>query len=417
MLGPQSTRKLEWIGAKKTIFLLVFLFCVPILVGPHLSYSLQRSDFPNLYCAARMLAEGLGHQLYNAELQRQCQERYIGGMSTFYIHPPFEALLYLAVAWLPLRRAYVLWSLFSLAFLFCGLRHLAKESLPWDWRLVVGASLAFVPVLLCLMQGQDATLFLLLVILAFSAFRRGRFLAAGCWLGLGLFKFQLVLPMALILIWTHKKEGFEFARGFGLVAFALAGISAAISGWPVFTVYPKFLMHLLRQTSSGVSVQAMANLHGLIYLFFHRTQSGWKTGAVLILSCVLLLRTLSMWKQSQRAYPRSASSTYEFDFAFAQTVMFALLASFYLNPHDLSLLLLPIALLLRHISMLLSRPGFAKWLVAGLLTILYLPPMHLWVLDMRVYGLMGIPLLALFFISPWLTPRVTSPGKATTIQG
>jgi hypothetical protein len=197
----------------------------------------------------------------------------------------------------------------------------------------------------------------------------------------------------------------------------LAGISAAISGWSVFTVYPNFLIHLLRQPSSGVSVQAMANLHGLTYLFFHRTQWGWETGAVLLLSCAVLVRTLAVWKQAQRGSPVSASSTYEFDFAFAQTVMFALLASFYLNPHDLILLLLPIALLLRHISTLLSRPGFAKWVSAGLLAILFLPPMHLWVLDMRVYGLMGIPLLAFFFTSVWLTPQVTNPGKATTIQG
>ncbi|MGC1962164.1 MAG: glycosyltransferase family 87 protein, partial [Candidatus Sulfotelmatobacter sp.] len=157
---------------------------------------LQGTDFPDFYCAARMLAAGHGHHLYDADLQRQYQAHYAGRVGTLYIHPPFEAVLYLAVAWLPLRYAYLLWSLLNLAFLGVGARRLAKEILPWDWRLSLAASLTFVPALLCFLQGQDSLLLLLLAVLAFAALRRGRGFAAGCWLGLGLFKFQLALPLA-----------------------------------------------------------------------------------------------------------------------------------------------------------------------------------------------------------------------------
>ena len=46
----------------------------------------------------------------------------------------------------------------------------------------------------------------------------------------------------------------------------------------------------------------------------------------------------------------------EFDLAFASTVTFALLVSYHLNPHDLSLLLLPIALLLQSRFELSTQP-------------------------------------------------------------
>ena len=118
-----------------------------------------------------MLAAGHGHQLYDADLQRQYQARYAERVGTLYIHPPFEAVAYLAVAWLPLRCAYLLWSLLNLTFLAVGVRLLKKEILPWDWRLLLVASLTFVPTLLCFLQGQDSLLLLLLVVLAFVALR------------------------------------------------------------------------------------------------------------------------------------------------------------------------------------------------------------------------------------------------------
>ncbi|MGC1220458.1 MAG: glycosyltransferase family 87 protein, partial [Candidatus Sulfotelmatobacter sp.] len=170
------------------------------------SAALQGTDFPDFYCAARMLAAGHGHQLYDADLQRQYQARYAGRVGTLYIHPPFEAVFYLAVAWLPLRYAYLLWSLLNLTFLGFAVRRLAKEILPWDWRLSLVASLTFVPTLLCFLQGQDSLLLLLLVVSSFAALRRGRGLAAGCWLGLGLFKFQLALPLALVLVVTQNRS-------------------------------------------------------------------------------------------------------------------------------------------------------------------------------------------------------------------
>jgi hypothetical protein len=366
---------------------------------------LQGTDFPDFYCAARMLAAGHGPQLYDADLQRQYQARYAGRVGTLYIHPPFEAAIYLAVAWLPLRYAYLLWSLLNLTFLGVGVRLLAKEILPWDWRLSLGVSLTFVPTLLCFLQGQDSLLLLLLVVLSFSALRHSRGFAAGCWLGLGLFKFQLALPLALVLVVTQNRNiRTGLVKGFSLAALALAALSAAISGWSVFLIYPKFLLHLKAQPFAGIVPQAMANFRGLIYLLFHSDQSSGAVISLSILCAAALIMTLVGWRKMGRN--NNNDNKDNFDLAFANSVTFALLVSYHLNPHDLSLALLPIALLLRSTSARTpAARKTANWVTLGLLAIFLLPPLHLWALKAGAYALVGLPLLALFLSVAFLPRR------------
>jgi Glycosyltransferase family 87 len=399
-VSPAKTRK-------KSFILLVFVFGLAAFVGARIP--LQGTDFPDFYCAARMLAGGLGHQLYDADLQRQYQARYAGRVGTLYIHPPFEAVLYLSVAWLPLRYAYLLWSLLNLAFLAVAARRLVQElAPPRVWFVWFASSLIFVPVLLCLLQGQDSLLLLLLIVLAFVALRRDRAFAAGCWLGLGLFKFHLVLPLVAVLVLTQDRNARSaLAKGFSLVALALAGLSAGISGWSVFLVYPRFLLHLQAQPFAGIVPQAMANLRGLVSFFFHDDHSPGAVVTLSILCSAALIKTWMGWKKQG-----------EFDLAFANTVVFALLVSYHLNPHDLSLLLLTITLLLHRAltpTQRVSEP--ANWVTFVLLAILFLPPLHLLALRTGVYALLCLPLLAIFSNVAFLV-RQDKPrqGKAPVIS-
>jgi hypothetical protein len=380
------------------LILIIFVSVVAVFFSGRSLVLLQGADFPHFYCAARMLADGHGRQLYDAGVQRQYQARYAGRVGTLYTHPPFEAALYLVVAWLPLRRAYLLWSFLTMALIATSAIFLAREAqLRWNWRVLSVALLTFVPSVICVLQGQDSALLLLLVVLAFAMLRQERGFAAGCWLGLGLLKFQLVLPLVLVLALTQRKRcKVGLAKGFGLTALALAGLSAAISGWSVFTLYPKFLLHFKEQPFAGFAPQAMANLRGLTYFFFHSDQSPWAIAALSILSAAALIATLASWKFAGLAScPETVSTRGDLDLAFANTVLFALLVSYHLNPHDLSLVLLPIFLLLqRTLTRTPLRP--MGWVTLSLLAILFLPPLHLWALRADVYGLVGIPVLLLF---------------------
>jgi hypothetical protein len=383
----------------KTLMLLVLLSALTVFFCAHFSASSHGTDFPDFYSASRLLIAGYGHELYDAQVQRQFQSRYVGRVGTLYIHPPFEALFYLAVAWLPLNSAYALWTVLNLAFLTLIARKLASEVLPaWDWRLLLMASLTFVPALLNFLQGQDSVLLLLFVTLAFTALKCNRAFAAGCWLGLGLFKFHLVLPLALVL--ALRKGGNGFLRGFALMTVALAVLSAAISGWAVFAAYPKFLLHLQEQPFAGVFPQAMANFRGLSYVLVHNDGSPFATFTTAFLSVSALLIALIGWRGATVAsYPIYApKNQVAFDVAFGNTILFALLVSYHLNPHDLSLLLLPISLLLYRVRVegrfALTKP--AQWLVEGLIALLFLPPLHLLALEEHEYVMVAVPLLISF---------------------
>ena len=416
---PETTRNLVLRSRAKTVIFLAFVLFLFAIVGLKLSRHLQGTDFPDFYCAARMILDGHGHQLYNSEFQHEYQARLAGGIGTLYAHPPFEAILYFVVAWLPLEQAYLLWFVLNLAFLTLAVRRVTAEVLRcWDWRLALAASLTFAPVLLCLLQGQDSLLFLLVVALAFSALRSERAFAAGCWLGFGLCKFQIVLPLVLVLLLVRKsKSKSELARGFGLVALAVALFSAAISGWSVFMDYPRFLLSLQTHASSGVAPQVMANFRGLVYLLLHADRSWASIAAVLILSASALIKPLTEWRRAQTPVAQtpvdahdSASMPSDFDIAFASTILFGLLVSYYLNPHDVSLLLLPLSVLLRFVAeriLRLSRP--TDWITVALLGALFLPPLHLWALKAHVYAIVAIPILFLFLISG---PGVERGGPA-----
>lgn|SRR5579871_2317435 len=378
----------------KNLVLILFIGALAVFAARQLSAALQATDFPDFYCAARMLADGQGPHLYDAATQRQYQARYSARVGTLYIHPPFEAIVYLAVAWLPLQSAYVLWFVLSLGFLAIADYTFAHAALKdWNWHWLFVAAVTFAPVLLCLIQGQDSLLLLLLVV-AFLNLRRGRAFAAGCWLGLALFKFQIAVPLGIMLLFAWgAKARWHFARGLVLVGAVLAAISAVLCGGRVFAAYPAFLLHLKTDRYAGIYPEAMGNLRGLIYLFFHRDQSAIAVAILAAASVGLLLKSIAEWRRVP-AIPDDPISERELDRAFANSILVALLVSYHLNPHDLSLLMIPIALVLKDRSWLAEK-GFARGMTPALLALIFLPLLHIWALKTAVYGLVALPLLGL----------------------
>jgi glycosyl transferase family 87 len=383
----------------KTGIFLVFLAFLVFLLYPH-SANLKATDFPDFYCASRMVMQGHGHELYDVELQRRFQIRCAGRVGTLYIHPPFETVLYLVVAWLQLRSAYLLWCLLNLGCLALGVYIIARNTLPdWDWRYLLAVSFAFVPILLSFLQGQDSIVLLLLATLAFAAIRGKRHFAAGCWLGLALFKFQLALPLFLIL--GLQKGGTRLLRGFAFVALPMAILSAAIGGWSVFTQYPKLLLHLEQAPINGVFPTVMANFRGLVAFFFQTDSSRLAMVLVLALSVATLLLALRGYRSARRAGADAVNIQANIlvdqnDLAFGNLILFALLVSYHLNPHDLSLLLLPLLALGGTLRTERHRMSLALWLAAGLSAILFLPPLHLLALRAHAYALVALPIFALF---------------------
>lgn len=304
-------------------------------------------DFTVYFTAAKMLREGLGTQLYSPSVQYKVQQEFATNSDIRrgplpYIHPPFEALLFLPLTFVSYSAAFLFWNFINLGMLL-GVCILLRWSLVSLRRIPLTdcllACLAFFPVLGNFHQGQDAILLLLVLVLGFRALDRGADLSAGCWIAVGIFKFQFVLPIAILLIlWRGRR----FATGFGIVVTAAMAISVALVGWRGAIVYPTYSWQVISNVNfGGLPYRIMPNLTGIMNGWPILEKVGWPLRfATLTVSASLWIVLAFMKKQANR--PEL------FNLCMACAIIGALLISYNTNTYDLSLLVLPAALLLNH---------------------------------------------------------------------
>ena len=310
-------------------------------------------DFTVYYTAGKMLREGRATQLYDLRAQQAVQQEFTSDSDLRtgplpYIHPPFEALLFVPLTFLPYRDAFVLWNVVNLGMLL-AIALLLRRSLAflrdvpvWEWVL---AFLAFFPIFTNFLQGQDSILLLLLFVLAFRALDRDASFLAGCWLGLAVFKYHFAIPLILILVlWRGRKPGL----GFIATASAVALLSLEIVGWHEALQYPAFAWSVVSvpghgQTPLGLTV----NLLGLITGWPFLGGMGWLRWIVLAGSVGLLVYVARM--------RNLADDRRLFHLCFSCAVIASVLEGYNTNAHDLSLLILPLALLADHVAAKVPR--------------------------------------------------------------
>ena len=362
-------------------------------------------DFANLYVGAQIVLHGRGHQLYAPALQHEFQVRYFGGAGTYFVHPPFETLIYLPFSLLSPARAYLAWCLFNMLLLIAAARALAQSVLTkWSWRLLLAPALLFVPVLLDFLHGQDSLLLLFFVVSAFAALQGGKDFAAGCLLACGLFKFHLVLVLVIFVLLSGRKK---VLAGFASVAAILLLVSVAISGWGVLLSYPRFLAYFSHLPLAGVSNQQMANLRGLFGLAFPGRAPA-ALGLTVVSSLLVLGLAASQWVTVTRRPSHGVGLT------FANILIATILASYHVSPHDLSILLLPIALIVRHLLTRSDIPRRTRAVFMATLAVLLLPPLYVISLRVHIYTYACIPILALFAVTYVEIRRLsvrTLPGR------
>jgi hypothetical protein len=373
-------------------FFVAAMLCLHVLFFVLLRERIERGypDFTVFYTAATMLRSGLGHRLYDERAQYEVQARIIGRIPSRqgplpYIHPPFEALIFVPLTFLPYPRAFAVWDLLNVAALF-GVAFLLRRSVnalrlipPWEF---VALSLAFFPVFVCLLQGQDSILLLLLCALGFNALKRQADFLAGCWFALALFKFQLIIPLVvLIVIWKRRRV----VVGFAALLMLLVFLSVGLVGWEGALRYPVFAMRMgATQNLGAVPAALMPNLRGIV--------EGWSSGLapgvlqiVLITSSVALL-AFAAWKTKP-------VGTERLNLQFSLVTVVALLIGWHTNAHDLCLLILPLVLIADYCLHALTGERSRKLLLLPVLPILISP---FWIALWLRYGkinLMAIPLL------------------------
>jgi alpha-1,2-mannosyltransferase len=369
-------------------------------------------DFAIFYTAGKILADGQGPRLYDLRLQFEKQQEFARDVETRqkgalpYNHPPFEAVLFWPLAKLPYFPAYCVWTVANLGLLF-GIAYRLRGEVPWLQQAGVGiwvlAALAFFPVAVTLMQGQDTLWLLFCFVLAYGALRRDGEFAAGCWIGLGVFRPQFVVPLMVMVALQRR---WKVLGGFAMVGGVLGLISAAIVGWAGILHYPQFALSVDRSATGVTAPWGMPNLHGLIDTIGSTlgASEGWVVAVTVVISAGLIA-------VANRVQWRGVGP--EFDLGFSLAVVIAVLVSYHAFEHDLTLLLLPIALVVNFVgARRLGRVRRAA-LIAPVL-VLFFTPLYVWLsFQMRQTHLLALVLLAWAW-ALWLEwGRVQGAGRGT----
>jgi hypothetical protein len=347
-------------------------------------------DFTVFYTAGTAVRDGLGPQLYDEHTQYQIQEKAVGHIASRhaplpYIHPSYEALIFVPLTLLPYVWAFALWNLLN-AMMLAAVLFLLRRSVAWlrsipIWEFLA-ASLAFFPIFACFLEGQDSILLLLLCTLAFSALERKADFLAGCWLGLGVFKFQLVVPIiVLFAIWKRRR----MVAGFAVVGMLLILLSAALTGWHGLLRYTTYVMKITNTPGlGGIPAELLPNLHGLILGW--RLPLSQEIGHIVVIGVSLALLA---WAGLRGAWSRQPE-TIQLHASLA--ILTAVLIGWQTNAHDLSLLLLPLVFSVQY-CLEMPEPSRRFSLLTPVAPLLISP---LWIVLWLYFGkvnLIALPLL------------------------
>jgi hypothetical protein len=341
----------------------IFLLALTLLrfVGaPHLVGSLRNGcqDFTAFYRGAEMVRAGQAAQLHD-------------------LHPPFEELLFVPLTYLSYLPAYVVWTFLNVVMMILSLVMLRKtfaETERLSPRFLILSVTAFAPAVRALIQGQDSVLLLLLVTLSVFLLARGRVVLAGAALGCGLFKFHLVLPLALILVVRRPR----LWLGLCPMAAVLLAIWAMMTGWHGIVDYGHAVVYVENHGAGGTPIAAMPTLRGLIGLIAELAGKSGGSGesfvTVAAIVCAASALGIVLWQVGRRATDTR--------FVFAVASVTCILVGYHAVIHDLTLLL-PVVL------MLFSAPGAETRS------------------EMRVDASLFVVVYAVLFVGSWIWPWLT----------
>jgi len=318
-------------------YVLALAMAVPaILVGLELPtwFSLRsqslalESDFRVFYTPGYMLRTGQRKDVYDFSAIRRNQNEKVAadGAAVPFVHPAYEAVFFIPLSFLPYGAAYVVWV--GVNFVILGLTYfllrpclagLSAIGPPW---IAPALLIGFMPIAFAILEGQDSLFLLLILVLVYRRVESNE-LQAGLLLSLGMFRFQVLLPIvALFLLWRSLK----FVVGWIAGSAVVLGVSVLITGVAAEIQYARLLHALGAASSSWLLLRRMPNLRG----FFTACDFGM-VPLVLASLCVFLVAAVIGTRQNAQQKLLVAVSV-------------STLIPFYLFLHDLSVLALPVLL-------------------------------------------------------------------------
>jgi hypothetical protein len=389
MANSESYRMYRW--------LLTAIVTLSLLMGMQITW-ITRSfmaqghyDFIIFYTGAEMVNAGKGPDLYDLSIQQAHQEKFRLPKKAWSVlpfnHAPYELLPFLPLAKLSFQTAHLVWSIISVVMLMFAciiLLALTERS----HRLPLGAlMLAFYPTWITIKMGQDSAMSLLILLGVFASLKYHRDVVAGGILALGLYKPQLVLPLAGILLVSRN---WQTLIGFAATAAFLAAISFAMVGWEGILGLFSILSEM-DQPTTIVYPAHMANLRGFFFSLLSLFRSAELTNIFTAISSLIVYGyTAIMWKNN------ASRNSPLFDLQFSLAIAATVLISYHLYPHDVIVLVIPIVLTFNYLLVHQPRLNIASNVFLFVLVLLYLPFVPILLEHTGSFGSLVAPILIMY---------------------
>jgi hypothetical protein len=349
-------------------------------------------DFIIFYTGAQIIHDGKSKELFKVETQEAYQAKFDVPHLNWplpFNHAPYELFLFLPLVHFSYPVAHAIWSAVNLLLLVAMLRWLLLYVHSPHSFFIGAAVLGWFPTVEAFRLGQDSILSTALLLAVFIALKRERDGLAGFFLALGLYKPQLVLPMAGILIVGRR---WQSLAAFSITGAILGAFSLVMVGWHGAVDYLSILK-LMDNYSFFIRPTRMPNLRGLTYVLLHGGDFEWLAGAMTVaISVGLYALCLYLWRRDLDARDPV------FDLQFSLTLVTTVLISYHLYSHDLFPLALSLILFFRYVG----SGSVSHWLISKafffLLIILFLPVVPRYLIDFGLFGWGALPILLLYMI-------------------
>jgi Glycosyltransferase family 87 len=329
------------------IHLWTWVLYLPLFLSGH-------ADFRQLYTGGYMVRSGHAHELYDYDAQKEFENKLVSAADVALPvnHPAYEELLFVPLSYLRYSNAYLAFLAVNLLLLLAAYKIMqawtANLKAIYKWLPSV-MFLGFLPIAAVLIQGQDSILLLLLLACACRLLESERQEAAGAFLGLALFKFQIVLPIVFLFVLWRR---WRFVAGFLASGAAVVAVSLWLVGLQQIGTYMQSLMSMSvglesgsEQVRYGVSPTAMGNIRGLIFgLTGHHSPARFTFVVTVISSCIIVAFAAKCGQYLRSELDRMLIA-----------IMTTIVVSYHLLIHDLSIMLIPILVILSRFLMAEAR--------------------------------------------------------------
>lgn len=294
-------------GGQTRAWLLLMLVAMQISVAvlAFLSFPSDERDFLIQMTAGRVSDLDGSRVLYDPEIQllrqNEIPSKALGEESLLpFNHPPLLLPLLRPLSRIPYHDAYYVWTAGSFFLLVLTTLLLTSDMRKGpsfsglEAKAAPLAFLAFFPMVIVLVQGQDTGLLLLSLVAWVLLFDNGRDFAAGLALSLAAIRPHLALGLAVPFLFARRKVFFGFALGISILtlySLSMVGLEGAAD-----------LLRLVRQTGVGdglvIGQSHMPNLQGFLKRYSTTADAGTASGLPWLIWGVFVALTSFWWRRS-----------------------------------------------------------------------------------------------------------------------